>query len=285
MHPQSSIIKYDKNVMNVRFWGVRGSIASPGASTIRYGGNTSCVEVRCGESLLILDAGTGLRELGKTLSPTPAVHADILLSHCHADHVCGLPFFAPCYSATNSLRLWAGNLVPDYKLADVIGLMMAPPLFPVGYDVFKANIEFRDFAAGEVLNPLSDVTVRTIRLKHPHGATGYRLEYAGRALAYVTDHELGDAAFDRPLVSFLRDVDLLIYDCTYTDEEIGSHIGWGHSSWRQGLRFAEAAAARRFCLFHHDPDHDDDMLDGIAEQAGAMRAGTVVACEGMSLEI
>lgn len=271
--------------MTVKFWGVRGSLAAPGARTLRYGGNTSCVEVRCGGRLLILDAGTGLRELGKTLGAAPAVDADILLSHCHADHLCGLPFFAPCYSAASSLRLWAGNLVPDYRLSEVVGSMMAPPLFPIGYDVFKAKLEFRDFPAGEVLATAPGVVVRTIRLNHPHGATGYRIEYGGRALGYVTDHEQGDAAFDLPLTAFVRGLDVLIYDCTYTERELEAHIGWGHSSWQQGLRLAEAAGVGQFCLFHHDPDHDDDLLDRIAEEARALRASTLVAREGMTLAL
>jgi phosphoribosyl 1,2-cyclic phosphodiesterase len=268
--------------MIVKFWGVRGSIATPGAETARYGGNTSCVEVRCGGSLLILDAGTGLRELGKALAP--AVDADILLSHCHIDHLSGLPFFAPCYSPASSIRLWAGNLLPDYRLAEVVSLMMTAPLFPIGYDVFKAKLEFRDFSAGEVLVPAEGVVVRTLRLNHPHGATGYRIEHAGRALAYITDHEQGDPTFDRPLVEFVRGADLMVCDCTYTDRELGSHVGWGHSSWQQGMRLAQAAAVGRFCLFHHDPDHDDEALDLIAAEADAQRPGTLVAREGMTLE-
>lgn len=269
--------------MTVKFWGVRGSIATPGASTIRYGGNTPCVDVRCGDNLLILDAGTGLRELGKALGTGPARHANIFLSHCHVDHLSGLPFFAPFYVPSNSLRLWAGNLLPERTLADVLAQMMAPPLFPIGYDVFKAKVEFLDFMAGEVLSPAEGVTVRTMRLNHPHGATGYRIEHAGRALAYITDHEQGQPDFDRALVSFVREADVLIYDCTYTDDELDSHVGWGHSSWQQGLSLAESAAAKRLCLFHHDPDHDDDMLDRIGEEAAALRPGTLVAREGLVL--
>ncbi|HEX2652775.1 MAG TPA: MBL fold metallo-hydrolase [Xanthobacteraceae bacterium] len=271
--------------MTVKFWGVRGSIAVPGASTVRYGGNTSCIEVRCGQNLVILDAGTGLRELGRVLKTALPIHADIFLSHCHADHVCGLPFFAPAYSAASSLRLWAGNLGPDIKLSEVVDLMMTPPLFPIGPNAFQAKVEFRDFRAGEVLHPVDGLMVRTIRLNHPHGATGFRIEFAGRALAYVTDHQIGDPAIDEPLRSFLQNVDLLICDSTYTDEELGPHVNWGHSSWQQGLALAREARAKQFCLFHHHPDHDDAMLDRIAEQADAMLAGTIVAREDMHISL
>jgi phosphoribosyl 1,2-cyclic phosphodiesterase len=272
-----------KTSMSVRFWGVRGSIACPGTSTSRYGGNTSCVEVRCGERVLIFDAGTGLRELGKALASHAGIETNILLSHCHFDHICGLPFFVPCYSPANRVRLWAGNLLPDFNLAQVIKQMMAPPLFPIAYDALKSELEFRDFRAGETLSPVEDVSVRTIRLNHPNGATGYRLEYDGRAVAYITDNE--PKPDDRDLVSFLTGVDVLIYDCTYTDEELRSHIGWGHSSWQQGLKLAAAAKAKTFCIFHHDPDHDDAMLDQLAVDVGVLRAGALVAREGLILQI
>ena len=271
--------------MSVRFWGVRGSIACPGQSTSRYGGNTSCVEVRCGNKLVIFDAGTGLRELGNALKSSATIEANILLSHCHIDHVCGLPFFAPCYSKTNRMRMWAGNLLPRFHLEQVIGQLMAPPLFPIQYDVFKAELEFNDFHAGEIIRPHDDLLVRTVRLNHPDGATGYRLEYEGRSVAYVTDHEQ-EADNPRPdLVAFLSGVDVLIFDCTYTDEELPSHVGWGHSSWRQGVRLAAAANVKTFCTFHHDPDHDDAFLDRIAAELGTLRDGALVAKEGLVLQL
>jgi phosphoribosyl 1,2-cyclic phosphodiesterase len=274
-----------KTSMTVKFWGVRGSIACPGASTSRYGGNTSCVEVRCGERVLIFDAGTGLRELGKALASPTGIETNILLSHCHFDHICGLPFFVPCYSEANRVRVWAGNLLPKFKLAQVISQMMAPPLFPIAYDALKAELAFCDFVAGETLTPVEGVTVRTIALNHPNGATGYRLEYDGRAVAYITDNEPKADHPDRDLVRFLTGVDVLIYDCTYTDDEFRAHIGWGHSSWQQGLKLAAAADTKTFCVFHHDPEHDDAMLDRVAAEVGALRPGALVAREGLVLNV
>lgn len=174
----------------IRFWGVRGSLACADPAVRRYGGNTACVEVRCADRLLILDGGTGLRPLGKELvAKGEATDADILFSHCHIDHIIGVPFFAPCYQPTTHLRLWAGNLLPEFHIEQILRRMMATPLFPIGFGTLRANIEFHDFRAGEVLRPHHEVTLRTAPLNHPGRATGYRLEYGNRSLAYITDTE------------------------------------------------------------------------------------------------
>jgi phosphoribosyl 1,2-cyclic phosphodiesterase len=272
--------------MSVRFWGVRGSIPAPGPETARYGGNTSCIEVRCGEHMIILDAGSGIRLLGNELTRVnSAVDADILFSHCHMDHINGLPFFAPAFVPGNRLRLWAGNLMPDYRLEEVVRRIVSPPLFPVEVEIFKARMEYRDFRAGDVLQPRPGVTVRTAPLDHPDGATGYRIEYGGRSVAYITDTETRHDDSIRQITSLARAVDLMIFDSTYTEEEISSRVGWGHSTWQQGLRLAEAAGARVFCLFHHDPDRDDRAMDGLSAAADAARAGTIVAREGLVVDL
>jgi phosphoribosyl 1,2-cyclic phosphodiesterase len=266
----------------VRFWGVRGSVACPGPATARYGGNTACVEVRCGERLIIFDAGSGLRPLGLALSGR-TVDADLFLTHCHLDHVWGLPFFEPCYAPSTRLRLWAGNLLPDFTLRQTLGRLMGEPLFPLGPDLFRAQIEFRDFRCGETLQPHSGVTLHTASLNHPNGATGYRIEHAGRAVAYITDTEHAPGTLDDNVVALARNVDLMIYDSTYTDEEYPAHAGRGHSTWQQGIRLAESARAKRLAIFHHDPSHDDAALDRIACKAQAARPGTIVASEGLTL--
>ena len=170
--------------ISVRFWGVRGSIPSPGGRTARYGGNTACVEVRCGDHLVIFDAGTGLRLLGNELVQSAAgADADIFLSHCHIDHVAGLPFFAPFFLPASQIRVWAGNLLPERALAQVARMVMSEPLFPSTTGIFKANIKFRDFHSGAVLEPHRGITLRTAPLNHPGRATGYRLEYRDRSIA------------------------------------------------------------------------------------------------------
>jgi phosphoribosyl 1,2-cyclic phosphodiesterase len=272
--------------LSVRFWGVRGSIACPGPSTLRYGGNTPCVEVRCGPHTLIFDAGTGIRSLGDTLVESGnSSDLDIFLSHGHIDHVVGLPFFAPLFVENQVVRVWAGSLQPAGGVRETVRKLMSFPFFPLQIDALQAKLEFRDFKAGDAIEPRPGITLRTAALKHPGGAIGYRVEYGGRAIAYVTDVELGNGPPDPALLALTKDAALIILDTTYTDDEIAKHLGWGHSTWQQGIRLAQAAGAGRLCLFHHDPDHDDAFMDKVKADAEAARPGTIVASEGMQLDI
>jgi phosphoribosyl 1,2-cyclic phosphodiesterase len=269
---------------SVKFWGVRGSIACPGPATVRYGGNTSCLEVRCGSRLLIMDGGTGLRELGSDLlSAREPMDVDLFLTHTHFDHVNGLPFFVPMFMKRNTFHLWAGHLLPQYTLKYVLGEMMLAPLFPVPPEVFQAQICYHDFLAGETLNPRPGITLKTARLNHPNNATGYRIEFAGKAICYCTDTEHFPDRLDRNILELARGADILIYDACYTDEEYAKYQGWGHSTWQAGAKLSDAAGVRQFVIFHHDPGHDDAFMDRVAEAAAAHRPGTVVAREGMVL--
>ncbi len=272
--------------MSVRFWGVRGSIPCPGPDTVRYGGNTSCVEIRCGDRILIFDAGTGIRPLGDALMAAgTVVDTDIFLSHCHLDHVIGLPFFAPLHTEGVGVRIWAGNLKPASGLEDAVRQMMSHPLFPIEIHMFKSEVEFRDFRAGDSFTPRPGIAVRTAPLNHPGGATGYRIDYGGRSVAYLTDTELGSGPVDPALLSLAKGASLVIIDSTYTDEELSSHVGWGHASWQQCVKLAAAAGAEKLCLFHHDPAHDDTFMDKVAAAAGAARPGTIVASEGLRIDL
>ncbi len=270
---------------SVRFWGVRGSIACPGPETIRYGGNTSCLEVMCGGRRLILDAGTGLRPLGNALmADNGPLEGDIFLSHTHFDHICGIPFFRPFFVAGNDFRIWAGHLLPERTLKRVVNEMMMAPLFPIPPEVFRAKLDYRDFAAGETLEPEPGLTIRTAPLNHPDRATGHRVEYGGRSLCYITDTNHVEGRRDEALSAFVAGADMMIYDSTYTDAEFPACSDYGHSTWQEGARIADAAGVGQLVIFHHDPSHDDDFMDTIATEAEALRPGTVVAREGLVLE-
>ena len=270
----------------VRFWGVRGSIAAPGPATARYGGNTSSIEVRCGGRLILLDAGTGMRYLGNQLLAEAPLDADLFFTHTHFDHVCGLPFFKPFFLPQNAFRLWAGHLGGRTTLQRVMREFMAAPLFPVPPEVFRARMEYRDFKAGDTLEPAAGIVVRTAPLNHPDGASGYRIEHGGRSVCYITDTEHVPGTPDRNVLALIAGADIVIYDSMYTDEEYAkSYVGWGHSTWQEAVRLAKSAGVKQLVVFHHDPDHDDDRLDAIAREAEAALPGTVLAREGLTLTL
>ncbi|MFN3230622.1 MAG: MBL fold metallo-hydrolase [Alphaproteobacteria bacterium] len=269
--------------MHVKFWGVRGSIPCSGPETARYGGNSSCVEVRCGDRRLILDAGSGLRPLGDTIAGPDRI--DIFLSHCHYDHIIGFPFLQPLFRPDIECRIWAGHLENGQEIGAIIDGLMQPPLFPITLDVYRANIGFADFTAGETVSPSDEITIRTAPLNHPNGATGYRIEHAESAICYVTDTTHVPGVLDQNILGLIAGADLFIYDCTYTDDEFARHGGHGHSTWQEGVRLADAAGVETFVIFHHDPGHDDAFMDRVAQEASRLRPGTIVAQDGLELDV
>lgn len=274
----------EQSEFSVKFWGVRGSISISDPNSVRYGGNTSCLEIRCGKRLLIFDAGSGLRYLGNALAKSgETVDADIFLTHTHYDHICGIPFFKPFFNPNNSFRLQAGHLLPEKNLRGVLCDLMTSPLFPVPLEIFQSQIEFHDFIVGDDLHTGSDVVVRTASLNHPDGATGYRIEFDGRSICYLTDTEHVAGELDQTILKLIEGADMVIYDAMFTEEEYANCVGWGHSTWEAGADLCDAAGVPQFVIFHHDPDHDDDFMDRIAAAADARRPGTVVAREGMVL--
>lgn len=272
--------------MRVRFWGVRGSIPAPGPETVAFGGNTACVEVTCRSRRIILDAGSGLRDLGRNLAVSGEIaDLDLLLTHCHVDHLIGLPFFAPAFSPATRLRLWAGHLSPHERLEDVVAQFMIPPLLPITPEIFRAQVTYRDVMAGDAFELGGGVTVSSARLNHPGGATGYRVGFESEAVCYVTDNEHRPDGPDPALIDLARGAGLLIYDAMYTPAEYRAKVGWGHSTWVEGIRLAEAAGVERLALFHHLPERDDRALEALEAEAAAARPGTFAAREGMVLDL
>ena len=265
----------------VRFWGVRGSIPCPGGGVVRYGGNTSCLEIRCGSYILILDAGTGLRMFDHSRNGSGPLSADVFFTHTHLDHICGWPYFTSLLDSASAINVWCGHLLPEYTIEQILGGLLREPFMPVSKMDIAARLDYRDFPVGETLRPRPGVTLHTAPLNHPQGATGYRVEFAGKSICYITDTEHKPGAPDRNILKLIEGADVVIYDSTYTDEEFPAHVNWGHSTWQEGARLCDAANVGQFVVFHHDPDHDDAFMDGVATDVERARPGSVVAREGM----
>jgi phosphoribosyl 1,2-cyclic phosphodiesterase len=269
--------------MEIKFWGVRGSIASPGPETAAVGGNTSCVEVRCGSARIVLDAGTGVRKLGHVMLREGPVEAALLLSHLHWDHIQGLPFFVPAYVSSSKLTVF-GCAHGAGTLREAFATQMAAPNFPVRLDELGAEITFREVRPGDAFD-IGDVRVRSAKLNHPGGVLAYRIEHGGRTVVYATDTE-HYACVDPALRELAEGADVLIYDAQYTPEQYRgdrgpSKVGWGHSTYVAGAELARACGAERLVLFHHDPQHTDEVISEIERRARELFPGAVAAREGM----
>ena len=256
--------------MKITVWGARGSVPSPGPETNRYGGNTSCLQVTLSDgTTIILDAGTGIRSLG--LSMTEAARTSILLTHLHLDHIQGLMFYAPAFSPRSEIMIW-GPAAAEASLEARIARYISAPLSPVEVRELPCDVSFRD--APETEWKIGPATVRAASVSHRGPTLGYRITDGDISLCYIPDHEpaLGvDLEELEPEwisgFELARDASLLIHDCQYTDEEYPAHVGWGHSSMSAALCFARRVTARQVLMFHHDPLHSDHALDRMRELA------------------
>jgi ribonuclease Z len=269
----------------VRPWGVRGEGYSrvPGASA--YGGNTCCVEMRCGDDVLIFDAGSGLRMLGEHLCGGPDTTLNLYFSHFHYDHISGLPFFAPLFCDRFRVDFWSGHLPGKNATRNAIHDYMRHPFFPVGPEVFSAEVAFHDFEQADDIRLSSRVNIRTCALNHQGGGTAYRVEYGGKAACYVTDTAHVAGKPDSAILSLIRGADLVIYDATYTDEEWPEFSHFGHSTWEEGVRLCKAAGAARLGIFHHRQIRTDVDLDRIGEEATEQMSGSFVVREGETIHL
>jgi phosphoribosyl 1,2-cyclic phosphodiesterase len=270
--------------LQVRFWGVRGSVAASGPRFVMFGGHTPCVEVRCGGRLFVVDAGTGLSALGAALGEAAPDEVDILLSHLHLDHVGGLPFFKPATLGERVIRTWCGNL-GGRSAETPLDRLYAPPLFPVRLDQLPARFEHHGFKAGETLRFESGRTIATHPLNHPGGATGYRFDHLGRRVCYISDIEHTHPWPPPDLARFVENADLMIYDGMFTEAEYPACRGWGHSTWEKGAELARRAGVQALAIIHHHPQHDDDRLRGLEIAMQAVMPSAFLAREGQALAL
>ncbi len=258
--------------MQARVWGCRGSVAAPGPETVKYGGNTSCVEVRLSSGhLLVLDAGTGIRPLGVSMQGAEYPELHILLSHLHLDHLQGLGFFRPLFDSNLDIHIW-GPSSPVAPLSERIAMYLSPPLFPVHLDDVPARLIFHD-APDEAVT-IGSATMRSGKVQHQGPTVGYRIEEHGHVLVYLPDHEPSLGTELSSIASewmsgydIARDADVLLHDAQYRDHEYAAHVGWGHSGLAHAMEFADRAGARNLVLFHHDPYHNDDELEDLLTEA------------------
>jgi len=261
--------KNDPGIL-IRFWGVRGSIPTPGPSTVRYGGNTTCIELRINGEIIVIDAGSGIRNLGGALLKESAgkpIELTLLNTHTHWDHIQGFPFFAPAFIKGNRIRVIGRNSQPDGLKGVFERQMDGTRCFPVPFSALGADVEFEtiDEASGRVFQ-IGSVKVEACPTNHPGGCLAYGFATEVGKVVFLSDHET--AGPDEPLIlEFIRDATLLIADAQYTDEEIVSRRGWGHGCIREVVDLACRAEVNQLCLFHHDPTHGDDILDTLLLEA------------------
>jgi len=254
----------------IRFWGVRGSIPTPGPSTVRYGGNTSCVEFRINGELIVIDAGSGIRGLGTALLKESAgqpITLTLLNTHTHWDHIQGFPFFAPAFIKGNRIRVLGRDSEPDGLKGVFEKQMDGRRCFPVPLAAMAADLSFEHIdEKGGLDFTIGSISIQAIPTNHPGGCLAYKFLTPQGTVVFLSDHETGGP--DEPLIlEFIRDATLLIADAQYTDEEIVSRRGWGHGCIKEVVDLACRAGVNQLCLFHHDPTHGDDTLETLLLEA------------------
>lgn len=273
-------------MFRVRFWGVRGSLPVSGPEFQRYGGNTFCVEIQCGEHRLLFDAGSGISPASRALLAEGITNYNLFFSHCHYDHIIGLPYFIPIYSPDTDVTIWSGHMTNGMTTRQMVSEFIQPPWFPIKLDACRANMKFMDFKMGDKLDAFPGIGMRTGKLDHPGNAVGYRIEWKGRSVAIITDteHEPG-GDLDPNVMSLIEDVDVFLYDSMYTDDEMARHRGFGHSSWQHALRLAKASRAKKVGFVHHSPYRTDAELDMIDRKAREIFPGAFAVREGDVLDV
>jgi phosphoribosyl 1,2-cyclic phosphodiesterase len=271
--------------VTVRCWGTRGSIPSPGPQTVRYGGNTTCVEVCGWNRRIIFDAGSGIRPLGDDLVERGPNAIHIFLTHFHWDHIQGFPFFAPLYDSEDSIKV-IGPKQKDIDVQNLFAGQMGPIYFPVPFNVVAAEMEFKHLNEGGY--EVGEFSLEVMRVRHPSFVIGYRVTVGDQVICFIPDNELDgtiyseiEPGFDQRIIDFVGDADLLIHDAMYTEEEYPKRSGWGHSTFEQSLRLAKDGGVKKLLFTHHDPTRTDYELDSLVAK---MREDAARTSTGLEVE-
>ncbi len=271
--------------MEITLWGVRGSRVLTGKDTIKYGGNTSCVEINTNNTSIIIDGGSGIVNAGKSLFKRKVKDVYVFLSHYHLDHINGLPFFKPFYSLNFNVNLY-GSSYGNIEIREILNTIISPPYFPIGMESFSSNIIYNNISGGTDIY-INDIKVSTIDNIHPDGGLYYKITYKGKTFSYITDIEI-EEEIPSHLLEFIRGSNLLLFDATFTNKEYfgtQNKKGWGHSTWEKGVDIARIARVDKLLLFHHDTDKTDKDLDLIENKAREMFANTYLGKEGMKIKL
>lgn len=272
----------------VHFWGVRGEVSAPGEETVRYGGNTSCVEIRVGEKCLIFDGGSGLRLLGNHLLKQMPVEAHIFFTHCHWDSIQGFPFFTPAFIPGNCFHIYGAAASNGASIEQRLTGQMLSPNFPVPLQVMRSELKFYDLTSGDIV-ALDDVTVETVFLNYSHRSMGYRVTWQGRSVVYATARSYFPDRLDQNLLHLARQADLLILDAPYTisaDDPVQSDpLSWQDNLWQTGITTAKAAGVKQIVMSRYSPDHDDQFLDRVEAQLQSVFPNNLLAREGMIVPV
>ncbi|WP_350334182.1 MBL fold metallo-hydrolase [Coralliovum pocilloporae] len=268
--------------VKVRFWGVRGSIPCCTEKTSRFGGDTACIEVSCGDDVIIIDCGSGMMHLGHDLERRGLKTMDLFVTHYHFDHLCGLPFFCIGFNPETTVNAYGPVLDNGVTMKDAVSKLMEPPLFPITSALLK-GVHFNDFEAGASTTLSNSAVVHSIPLNHPGGGCGYRIDWHGRSVAIITDFEHASTGLDQGLKDFVRGADVMVYDAMYTSADYPSHVGWGHSTDDFCLSLAEESGVGIPVLFHHAPYRSDASLEKLETEVSARFPGAMVGYDGLEV--
>ncbi|WP_448599740.1 MBL fold metallo-hydrolase [Thermoleptolyngbya sp.] len=281
-------MQIDPQTFTVKFWGVRGSVPTPGVEMVRYGGNTPCVEMQVAGQRIVFDGGTGLRLLGNHLRDEMPVEAHLFFTHTHWDRIQGFPFFAPAFVPGNCFHIYGAAGPNGASIKQRLSDQMLRPNFPVPLQVMQADLKFVDIVPGSVI-PIEDVTVEAVSLNRPNGALGYRVTWGGYSVVYATDIERSPDSVEQNLRYLAQDADLLIYDAAYVNNHAlvdpEAATGEQNHGWQTGIDLAIAAKVKQVIMFHHDPGHEDDFLDDIEQDVQSRYPNVKLAREGMVLDV